>query len=79
MAEYQQNNSDLSGSTTSESQQGSQSGSGSQALPVQLPPPPNTQHAEVTKPPKKLYVSPEVVQHKPLKSIMSEKAFAKAT
>jgi hypothetical protein len=28
---------------------------------------------------KKAYIPPEVIQHKPLKSIMSEKAFAKAT
>jgi hypothetical protein len=42
---------------------------------------PGVPHEELDQvlPVKKAYIPPEIIQHKPLKSIMSEKAFAKAT
>lgn len=55
----------------------SRSDSGGQQ--IQTPLPQGSETADGAKPIKKVYVAPDVIQHKPLKTIMSEKAFAKAT
>jgi hypothetical protein len=73
MKEKQGDNSDSS----DKGMKASQSDSGGQQ--IQTPLPQGSDGTDGAKPIKKMYVAPDVIQHKPLKTIMSEKAFAKAT